>query len=88
MPEDDDIHALVASSNRGRYALDESGGSDLTAGDTIAIYLGGQWIEGHIEHAGHLYAREYRDQPERGYYFCATDGSCCGLCTGMRVRRL
>lgn len=85
---DETIHMLVASSNRGRYALDERDGPDLTAGDVIAISLGGCWIEGHIEHSSHLYVFEQSSQTERGYYFCASDGSCCGLCTGMRMRRL
>ncbi|MGB8343496.1 MAG: hypothetical protein WCD86_01365 [Ktedonobacteraceae bacterium] len=46
---DDSIHRLVASTNRGRYALDDPNGPDLTAGDRIAILLGGQWTAGHLE---------------------------------------
>lgn len=85
---DETIHRLVASSNRGRYALDEPDGPDLTAGDAIAISLGGHWIAGYVEHAGYLYTLEQSGQAARGYYFCAPDGSCCGLCTGMRIRKL
>jgi Domain of unknown function (DUF5348) len=51
---DDTISTLVPSSNRGRYALDDpEHGHDLTSSEPIAILLGGQWIEGHIEHSGH-----------------------------------
>jgi hypothetical protein len=85
MPENE-IHTLVASRNRGRYALDDPDGPDLTAGEAIAVWLGGQWIAGHIEHAGSLYAVERTGQTERGYFFCASDGTICGLCSGMRVR--
>ncbi len=35
---DETIHRLVASSSRGRYALDEPGGPALTAGDAIAVW--------------------------------------------------
>ncbi len=83
---DEIIHRLVASSNRGRYALDEPDGPDLTAGEAVAVWLGDHWTLGQVEHAGRLYAVERTGQAERGYYFLAADGSCCGLCTGMRVR--
>lgn len=43
---------LVPSSNRGRYAVDDSEGHDITSGEHIAINLGGTWIEGHIEGSG------------------------------------
>ena len=86
---DDTISTLVASSNRGRYALDDpETGHDLTSGEPIAILLGGQWIEGHIEHGRQRYASALwvyqRVLP--GYYFIARDGALCGLCTGMQVR--
>lgn len=49
----DTISTLVPSSNRGRYALDDSEhGHDLTTGETIAILLDGRWTLGHIEHSG------------------------------------
>src|SRR5260370_40480243 len=55
---DDTIYTLVASSNRGRYALnDPETGHDLTSGEPIAILLGGQWLEGHIEHSQGPYER-------------------------------
>ena len=82
----DTMHTLVVSTNRGRYALDDPEGQDITGGDRIAVWLGGQWIEGSVEHAGSLYASESSGRPERGYYFVARNGGMCGLCTGMRVR--
>jgi Domain of unknown function (DUF5348) len=82
----DILHTLVASTNRGRYALDDPEGQDITSGDRIAVWLGGQWIEGSVEHTGSLYANESSGRPERGYYFVASNGGVCGLCTGMRVR--
>ena len=87
---DDTIYTLVASSNRGRYALDDAVyGHDLTSGEAIAILLGGQWTLGHIEHGRERYASEHlisqRILP--GYYIIARgDGAICGLCTGMHVR--
>jgi hypothetical protein len=75
---------LQASSNRGRYALDSTGG-DLTSGNRCDIWLGGLWIAGSIEHAGRLYADESSGHALRGYYFVADDGGMCGLCVGMRV---
>jgi hypothetical protein len=85
---DDTIYTLVPSTNRGRYALDDPEGQDITGGDSMAIWLGGQWIEGSVEHAGGLYANESSGQAQRGYYFVARNGGVCGLCAGMRVRLL
>jgi hypothetical protein len=49
----DTIYTLVPSSNRGRYALDDSEhGHDLTTGEPVAVLLGGQWTLGHIQHSG------------------------------------
>lgn len=89
-------YTLVPSTNRGRYALDDpETGHDLTTGEPLAIWLGGHWVEGHIEHSNHPTAK-YPDAdglilslhgPQIGYYFVAADGSVCGLCVGMRVRR-
>src|SRR5690242_8003956 len=73
---DDTIHTLVASSNRGRYALDDpEHGHDLTSGEPITILVGGQWIEGRIEHSGHYNGsgcyhiadsgRKYSQRPDR-----------------------
>ena len=77
---------LVASSNSGRYAMDDpEHGQDLTGGQALEICLGGVWIAGSIEHAGRLYAIEGM-KPQRGYYFIASDGEVCGLCVGMKVR--
>ena len=135
---DDTIYTLVASSNRGRYALDDpETGHDVTSGEPIAILLGGRWIEGRIEHSGHSDSpgcyhiadsgRTSSQRPDKpktpeelkrtvtsrvraamqesmsladalskatgqvvdlfcGYYFIASDGEVCGLCTGMHVR--
>lgn len=88
---DNTIHTLVASFNAGRYALDSPAGQDITSGDVIAIELGGQWIEGSVEHAGLLYAREGYSGGKRvegGYYFIARGGGICGLCVGMKVMRM
>ena len=88
---DDTIYMLVASSNRGRYALDDpEQGHDVTSGEPIAILLGGRWIAGRIEHGRERYASEHlvvqRVLP--GYSFIASgDGAVCGLCTGMHVQR-
>ena len=76
---------LQASSNRGRYELDSTGG-DLTSGDRCDLWLGGRWIAGSNEHAGTLYAEETSGRAVRGYYFSADDGGMCGLCAGTRVR--
>jgi hypothetical protein len=83
------IHTLVPSTSRGRYALDDPvSGQDITSGQPLLILLGGHWIEGSIEHAGELYALEHAAQPvSSGYYFLANDGSVCGLCAGMKVRK-
>jgi len=86
---EDTISTLVASSTKGRYALDDpETGHDLTSGEPLAILLGGQWIEGHIEHGRQRYASaqlvSQRILP--GYYFIARDGAICGLCVGMHVR--
>ena len=94
---DDTIYTLVASSNRGRYALsDPVEGHDLTSGEHIALLLGGQWITGHVEHARRLSLKYPHRQGnystwdggiQLGYYFIARgDGAVCGLCTGMQIR--
>jgi hypothetical protein len=93
---DETMYTLVASSNRGRYALDEQDGGDLTTGQPIAMLLGGRWIEGRIEHSNYP-SQKYPDMPgcyaptgmegvRIGYYFVAKGGMVCGLCTGMLVR--
>jgi Domain of unknown function (DUF5348) len=83
------IHTLVPSTSRGRYSLDDPvSGHDITSGDVLLILLGGHWIEGSVEHASGLYALEHAAQSfSSGYYFLARDGSVCGLCTGMQVRK-
>jgi len=86
---DETVHTLVASSNRGRYALDDpQAGQDITSGSALAILLAGLWIPGRIEHGGALYASERGGQPESGYYFLASVGGSCGLCAGMKVKLL
>ena len=82
---------LIASTNRGRYALDDPDEfppfRDLTSGDVCEIFLGGQWVRGSIEHANMLYADEVTNRIERGYYFVASNnGGTCGLCVGMKIR--
>ncbi len=83
------ISTLVPSTNRGRYALDDpETGHELTSGEALALLLGGQWIEGRVEHGSNLYASERSGQLEKGYYFIDSNGQRCGLCTGMKVRLL
>lgn len=52
MSEQRTIHILVASSNRGRYALDDpEHGHDLTAGEPVEVRLGGTFIRGRVEYS-------------------------------------
>ena len=83
------MYTLVPSTNRGRYALDDPvSGPNVTSGQPLAVLLGGYWIKERVEHVGNLYANERNGQAECGYYFIAADdGTLCGLCTGMQVRR-
>jgi hypothetical protein len=86
---DETISTLVPSTNRGRYALDDQHiGHDLTSGEALALLLGGQWIEGRVEHASSLYASERSSKLEKGYYFIDSNSQICGLCSGMKVRLL
>ena len=87
---DNTIHILVASSTRGRYALDDATyGHDVTSGERIAIFLGGRWITGRVEH-GYLLYSTAGDIAEMGvtsgYYFVSDKGDRCGLCVGMKVK--
>ncbi len=74
---DDTIYTLVPSSNRGHYALDDpQHGRDIESGDSLAILLASQWIEGDIEHKANLCAIEHGPRlVSSGYYFNARDGS-------------
>src|ERR1700730_7570359 len=93
-------YTLLPSTNRGRYCLDDPDyAHDLTTGERISVLLGGCWVEGRVEHANvptHLlpagiagcYTLSGVDGLKIGYYFLATDGTVCGLCTGMKVRLL
>ena len=83
------VFMLVPSTNAGCYALDDpSSGPDITSGQPLDVLLGGCWIKGRVEHASNLYANERSGQVERGNYFIAADdGTICGLCVGMQVRR-
>lgn len=83
----DKVHTLVVSSNRGRYACDDSEhGHDLTSGERCAILVGGRWIDGHIEHSGAYSTNVVPNSPTRGYYFVSDQGDRCGLCIGLQVR--
>jgi Domain of unknown function (DUF5348) len=85
--KDETIFTLVPSTNRGDSALDDpETGHDLTSGESLALLLGGQWIPGRVEHGSSLYASEWSDQLEKGYYFIDSNGQRWGLCTGMKVR--
>jgi uncharacterized protein DUF5348 len=58
------ISTLVPSTNAGRYALDDPvSGPDVTSGQSLAVLLGGYWIEGRVEHAGNLYTSERSREP-------------------------
>ena len=86
---DETIFTLVTSTNRGRYALDDpQTGHEITSGEVLSLLLGGQWIEGRVEHGSELYARERCGQMENGYYFLDRNGQICGLCVGMKVQML
>ena len=74
---------LVTSTCRGRYALDYPHGIDVTSGTRLMVLLGGHWISGIVEH-GRVYSGE--ESIERGYFFIADSGECCGLCAGMQVQ--
>jgi Domain of unknown function (DUF5348) len=92
------IGVLVASTNRGRFALDDpQEGADITSGQALDIWLAGQWIPGRVEHMTECYPGQSMTrlfQPEselgprtvHGYYFLADKGGICGLCIGQKVR--
>jgi hypothetical protein len=83
------IFTLVPSTNRGRYALDNpQTGHERDLGEVLSILLGGQWIEGRVEHGSKMYASERSGQMEKGYYFIDRNGQICGLCTGMKIQML
>jgi hypothetical protein len=70
---------ILRSSTEGRWAVNNSKeGWELASGRTCEVWLGGQWIEGHVE-----FNRVYG-----GYFFISHKGGYCGLCQGMRVRAL
>lgn len=92
MYREDTMHTLVASSNRGRYALDTPDGADLNSGQPLSILLAGQWIDGRVEHSGPgdnegRYSITGMNEQRIGYYFIANNGGVCGLCVGMEVAR-
>ena len=79
---------LVHSTNSGRYAIDDpETGGEVVRGQKCAIFLGGNWIHGVVEHRGNLYAIEGpAQQAYSGYYFIADEGGICGLCNDMKIR--
>ena len=90
------VYTLVPSTNRGRYALDDPQGYDLTNGQPVSMLLGGHWILGQVEHS-HAPTKKYPhaagtysitgvEGVQIGYYFIAEDDTICGLCTGVHVR--
>ena len=48
------VYTLVPSTNRGRYALDDPDGSELTSGQPVTLLLGGSWTLGRVEHGNDL----------------------------------
>lgn len=70
------IHTLVHSTNRGRFALDDAQyGRDLTCGDVISVQSGKLWIRGHVEHTQKV-----------GYYLDVDKGVSFPLRAGMKVQ--
>jgi hypothetical protein len=63
--------------------IDHLDGVDVTSGTRLVALLGSHWIASMVEH-GRIYSSE--DGIERGYYFIADSGECCGLCAGMQVQ--
>ena len=78
---------LSFSPTRGRYQVGDADETapDLTSGASVAIYLGGQWIDGVVWHAS-VYASRLPNDSEVGYYFSDLAGYRCGICVGMKVR--
>ena len=77
------MFTFVASTNRGRYALDRSDSVHVTAGTRLVVLLGGYWIVGIVEHS-RIYSGE--DGIECGCFFIADSGECCGVCANVQVR--
>lgn len=46
------VYTLVPSTNRGRYALDDPQGYDLTTHQSVSLLLGGSWTLGRVEPTG------------------------------------
>ena len=84
----DKVHTLVVSSNRGRYACDDSEhGHDLTSGERCAILLANQWVHGYIEYGPAYSVNVAPGKPMQGYYFTSDIGEqSVGLCVGMKVK--
>jgi hypothetical protein len=85
---EDATYTLVPSRTSDRYALDDPrSGRTVASGDSLALLLNGQWIEGSVVHAANLHTMA--QAPQRvysGYYFIDSDGNMHGLCAGMNVR--
>ena len=77
------VFIFVSLTNHGRYALDRSDGVHVTAETRLVVLLGGYGIVGIVEH-GRIY--NGKDGIERGYFFFADSGECCGVCAHMQVR--
>jgi hypothetical protein len=54
------VYTLVPSTNRGRYALDDPQGYDLTTHQSVSLLLGGSWTLGRVEHS-HAPTKKYPD---------------------------
>lgn len=76
-------HTLVASAWHGRFALDAENGPNLSCGQSMSILICGQWIDGLVQH-DFVYVTQRG--PASGYFLECPDGTCIGLCAGMRVR--
>jgi Domain of unknown function (DUF5348) len=85
---DDSMHMLVPSTNKDRYALDDSEhGREITSGSSIAILLHGKWREGKVKQAESLHTGDYnmKERVPGGYYFIARDDNVYTLCSGMKI---
>jgi Domain of unknown function (DUF5348) len=85
---EDATYTLVPSRSSDRYALDDPlSGRTIASGDSLALLLDGQWLQGSIVHAANLSTIE--QAPQRvynGYYFIDNGGNMHALCAGMNVR--
>lgn len=92
---------FLSSRTRGRYAVGDSDGPELSSGQGIELYIAHQWIPGRVEYSpdplyvtlgpqtlGEVAQMAMRPKAIGGYYVEIADGGIIGLCVGMFVRTL